>query len=97
LYTFGFRKRLIMKKSSILFAALFAFALIATSCGGGQQETETENTETMESTDDNMETESMEEETMEMEADTAAMEMEEEHPEGDGHEHPSDGGSEHPN
>jgi len=84
-----------MKKSSILFAALFAFALIATSCGGGQKEAETENTETMESTDDNMEEESMEEETME--ADTAAMEMEEEHSEGDGHEHPSDGGSEHPN
>jgi len=87
-----------MKKSSILFAALFAFALIATSCGGGQQEAETENTETMESTDDNMESESMEEESMEeeMEADTAAMEMDE-HSEGDGHEHPSDGGDEHPN
>lgn len=85
-------KRLIMKKSSILFAALFAFALMATSCGG-QKETETENTETMESTDDNMEEESMEEETME--ADTAAMEME--HSEGDGHDHPSDGGDEHPN
>jgi len=81
-----------MKKSSILFAALFAFALTVTSCGGGQQETEAEETETMESTDDNMESETMESETME--ADTAAHDHDHSEEE---HEHPSDGGDEHPN